>query len=791
MGLPDGNRITVERTLRPLRVGYRLDPQSPDHLRRAVETATMHWGGRFHAFVPVLQRRPSWWRWPAPGGPTAHELAHDYEQGFDCDVVVDASGAAAAESSHRGVDLRKLREANQWSMVGAGVHVGAAYDWLWRDEFRFESRQRAQPILPKPASADMALFTDVCLGAFPEDRPDVEERYRRLFEPEEVSIGPEELVGLFSLTETQRMLSPLDVGAWGLRWVPRSHTTVVLMLVDPRRPLDLFDFWNVRASGHPAVPVPWEWLEDVLPGLVARLAGKDDEPRLHPWVHVGRGLKEEVIAPLRERLKALGLQAVLVPPDDPSLNGGATAAEVDAERGDVEVTVHSGRVDVPLLDPPAMDRSYGGHPACMNTMTFRRWTLPRNGSITAFVPSMLGEVGKLLDAWGREWVRAGPFGLEVGVSFARDHFSMRPPSGRAVIEQVLRLHGLSPAASDAGTVAERLILQMGSLSEVALLRDVGLLRLMNRAATSGVAVQVSEDDPALRARVDFLKRDTVIAEITRGFGKKKAARIMQALVERNVLRAGLSLSCDACHFTNWVELDEIRPTLRFRRCLESYAFPQADLPDHRAWGYRPTGACSVEHFARGAYAVAHSLRVLDGASDSMVWCTGTDLGSRTEIDFAAYLQGSSLSGRPQLLLGEAKSLNEFQDKDFNTAKRLLRMLPHSTFVFATLRERLSRREQQAIGHLVRPPARSWKQVPMRPRVIVLTAMELTYNGGLTECWREASTSVAERFATIDRYERGDVAQWADFSLQIHVGLTAHFDWALTTRKRLIGRSRRR
>ncbi len=56
----DEHRVTVERTLRPLRVGYRLDPRSRAQIQSAVETATMHWGGAFHALIPSFRSRPPW-----------------------------------------------------------------------------------------------------------------------------------------------------------------------------------------------------------------------------------------------------------------------------------------------------------------------------------------------------------------------------------------------------------------------------------------------------------------------------------------------------------------------------------------------------------------------------------------------------------------------------------------------------------------------------------------------------------------------------------------------------------
>lgn len=786
MPLADGNRITFERTLRPLRVGYRVDPRSSADLLLAAETATMQWGGRFHALIPVMRRRPSWWRWPAPGGPSAAELATDYERGFDCDFVVDTSTSSRDGLGYREVDLAKLREATQWSAVGAGLCVAGVYDWLWREEFRFEARHRLRPILPLPASTKMELFTKACFGGFTAARPDIEERYRKLFEPEEVVVGPEQLLDLFSLTAVRPPLSPLDIGAWGLRWMPRGFGEPALMLVDPERALDLFDFWNLRASGQEVAAIPLSWLDELAPLLGSRLAGRGGQEQGALRVYVSRGSNLGAIESIRNRLADLGRPFALSHPGDASLRlGSLMAAEVEAERGETEVSVQQGMVEVPLLAPAVSDREHAGVNAWMNTLEIRPWTVPRDGSVAPFVPSALGQVRDLLGGWSGMDVRAGPFGLEASCSRRRDTLSMRPPSGRVVMEKLLQLEGFTPIASDAGTVAERLIVQLGSLSEVALLRHVGLLRLMNRAATSGVAVDVGEEERPLRARVDFIRRRALMAELSRGFGQDRAARILKMLVDRNVLRVGLSLSCEACHFVNWVELDEIQPTLRCRRCLENYSFPQAMPPDDASWAYRPTGACSVEYFARGAYTVAHALRVLEQPSDAMVWCTGTALGPTTEIDFAACRKRTRDGGKPILLIGEAKSLNEFGPKDFACAHRLLSRLSDSVFVFATLRDRLTSREKAAIKRLVRPNATSWLQVPMTPRVMVLTSRELLHVGGMPDCWREGPTYVADLYEENERYVRDETVMWADLTLRLHAGLGPHDEWSMRRRTQLV------
>jgi hypothetical protein len=80
--------IRMSRRIRPLRIGYTVNPVSDRDVARAIETATSQWGGKFQPFIPAFRRRPSWWKsGPFPlMGPVAIEKA--YRDAFACDFLV-------------------------------------------------------------------------------------------------------------------------------------------------------------------------------------------------------------------------------------------------------------------------------------------------------------------------------------------------------------------------------------------------------------------------------------------------------------------------------------------------------------------------------------------------------------------------------------------------------------------------------------------------------------------------------------------------------------------------------
>jgi hypothetical protein len=354
-----------------------------------------------------------------------------------------------------------------------------------------------------------------------------------------------------------------------------------------------------------------------------------------------------------------------------------------------------------------------------------------------------------------------------------------------VIAAIFERDGLDPRSSDAGTVAERLIEQLGGLQETALLRHRELLKVLDKAAVTGVAVETTDDDTRLRAKVSFIKHAEMVRVLAEAVGQRSVSAILGQLVDRSVVRLGLTLRCEACGYINWLELDAVRRSLLCERCLTGYEFPQATPPDRGSWAYRPTGACGVENFARGSYTVAHALRFFDSALEPMIWCTGTRLGKRLEVDFA--LMRKQHDAMPRLLLGEAKTMGRFKREDFRRAARVLRRFPDATFAFATLRDRLTRDERAAVRALARPRVQRLRDLPYQPRIVVLTALELCSVGGPPSCWREAGGRTAEVAAEAELYVRDDVDVWADITLQLHVGLGRHAEWWERQTRRVVPR----
>ena len=166
-------------------------------------------------------------------------------------------------------------------------------------------------------------------------------------------------------------------------------------------------------------------------------------------------------------------------------------------------------------------------------------------------------------------------------------------------------------------------------------------------------------------------------------------------LERSVFRAGLRVQCPICAYYNWFDLDAISYSPTCTRCLNQFPFSQspADLHDVD-WFYRVVGPFAAPDYARGAYAVALTLRCIAGYRDTeMTWTTGLNLQPlNCELDFAAWLRSSTILNderdEPLLVIGEAKSFgkNAINEDAVLGLRKVADRFPGSIMVVSSLRE---------------------------------------------------------------------------------------------------------
>jgi hypothetical protein len=693
-----------------------------------------------------------------------------------------------------GITFRRLRHDSGEEGVEGGMPATAVYRQLWREEFRWESKQRPPAVIPTAKDPSLGLFLSACFGAFATagHLHSFKGAYERLLQAVPLTIDMNNYLDGFPLLsgEGDAFLTPLRLGSHGLsaRQI-NGLDHIEVLLVDPLAPSDLLDLWNLRASGRVVVPVPLCWHKEILPELAHRLASRADlrsswDARVS--VTGGHRVSNGEVMAAREQLTASGLECVQHPHPTPSRE--FSAAWVSAAEDEVDLRSSYRRFTVPLSQPSVAEHYPGGVLRWMTILNYLPWTLPRDGSIGAYLPPSLGDVSELLSQQSHQSVRVGPEGIMVATGHAGDHLDFLPPSGERILSQILTGSPTTAIPTEPGRAAAQLIKQIDGLFAIGLIQRRPLVELFNKAAHGAVVLDDDRQRPP-RPSARFLPFKTVDQTIRDIHSKNSRGRenLMRGLIDRDVLRAGIQLICPHCGYTNWIQLDDIGRDIDCERCLESFTFPQDKPPGQHSWAYRPTGAFSIPDYANGGYTVAFALRFLSEGSLHLLrssWCTGFQLDPSLEIDFAAAIVDEhDVDPRSSLVLGEAKSFGRFGPQDFKRAAALGRKYPKAILAFATLREELTALEKRSIASLARPKAKRHQDLRFEPRVLVLTAVELFDRRGAPECWKNTG-GVGETLAKHGHsFGRSAIATWADVTLQLHIGLGPHLEWWEAERSR--------
>jgi hypothetical protein len=181
--------LSASLRLRPTRIGFLVDPNDTDSLRRIFQVCTCSWGGVFNPIIPVCSIIPDVWTDPPFPAISPVELAKGYLDFFEPDVFVEARPGIAEQIGLDRTDLglgrpriipldRYFTTDNQFPFdVPFGMDSFHIYKSMYDREFKFVSRHEQRVALFEGDSAAEA-FIEAAFGGFP-----AEARFSRSHRP--------------------------------------------------------------------------------------------------------------------------------------------------------------------------------------------------------------------------------------------------------------------------------------------------------------------------------------------------------------------------------------------------------------------------------------------------------------------------------------------------------------------------------------------------------------------------------------------------------------------------------
>lgn len=789
--------IHVSRKVRPLRLAFLIKPNDKKSLKRIFEINTCIWGGRYNGIVPIFDRTPKWWG-RDKFNPSAKEIAQGYVEAFEPDYVVVAHKDLAKKikfDEDRILQLSDLLHDGEDDHVTYGLNVSTILKEHYEKQFKFKQRHKIEAVLPKTKKSN-ELFLASLFGAYPESKNHKYfiENYKTVFSPKELEVTSKNLASIFK----KRPISPLQIGSSFLDVSRRSWSKdPTIFLIDPSKPSDLIDFWNLRALGWRIFPIPKNWTEDMA-AHCKQFVSDNNVPlkgNPHGVMHRTTALKsrhisEDEFKKFTDLIHVEKKEALISQYWHPRIWDGWARDKDHVERcslsnveDDIECPVDDGQIIFQNL-PPTFDLSRNFHhkPKWANVIELKDFG-SRSDSALIFPPTLNG-LEKLLNTTLHRKTLTDSEGIVTLVEYTKSKHYWKLPKGFSVFQAWLEEQGLKADMSIPGETTQQLIKALGGPWGTRHIADLKIIKLLDKMAHGLVETANDDEDssekPTARSRME--SRATwwqLLMEINDSH-KAVATRHLDLLIEKGVLRVGLKLECVECKQPNWYSLKDIADKIRCERCLQLFSFPSS-TPPKQGWYYRTQGPFSVENYAQGAYSAALALRFLISTVEaSASWTPSLNIsgpnGLKLECDFAMWRKISKF-GNPKtnLVWGECKSFDEFKVKDISRCKQLAEQFPGSILVFSTLRSELHKKEKERLIKLVRWGRKSIGAEKLRAPVLILTASELFSDWGPPNCWKDAGGKFAE-YAKNWRQYSNDLDEIASATQELHLGMESYGKW---------------
>jgi hypothetical protein len=777
--MPIGN---VDVRLRPIRLGFLLDPRDRASVLRAIRINSFLWGGQYNPLIPVSRRFPARKRASDLRPSTPLDLAQGYIDAFDPDYLVPVgrtyTGLISAQHRHA-VEIGKILETiHEDRTPQYGIGLFELLDQFIGEELRFVRTHPFRFIIPSSSRAD-ALFVGALFGLVPEEAAEI---FSSSYEPELPVEKPAcSLDDYFEYLQSE---------TWFVRRICGRHIEkypagnewreMVLFLMNTRSSADVVQYWNLRAMGLQVVPVP---KADVYGrNLIAFLKTVVDDA----YQHRARGtlfattliasdsVSDEEAAHLVE---GLGLPARSE--GQPSHLGRAHYPRIWDEwlrnqGSDQPWTLDAGRTSYQLgeterqtfraLAPRFMSR-HGGHGTQRFANEIQIRVYGATEPTAEVMPEGPSDLVRAVGAIGFDEWRFGPGGLVYLGRHKEWDFSLKLPKGEDVFREWLKTRGWTAKLSSAGLIARQMLKQLNGVR--------GLSRLANKRTIELLAATSEGKPMGERAFWGEVRR---IANAERH--RRDPTFVLRGFTEARMFQLGIELQCPICTQRTWYSMRDADYEFQCPKCLDRFPLP-AHAPREIIWAYRALGPFSLPGKSYGVYTVLLLLRffsqILDGGVTSMLSFEAEKPGTKIEADLGLMFRDRAFWRRErETIFCECKTFDVFKPRDIARMRVLAREFPGAILVFATLNLTLTAGEKRLLKPFAMRGRRIWKANRTRNPVLIVTGNELFTDERPERRWEEIGGAHKEMVKTLGRSP--GVNRLADVTQQLYLGLRSWHEW---------------
>lgn len=776
-------RGTVKVKLRPIKLAFLVNPKDKESLLKAIEINTFLWGGTYNPIIPTYKQIPSKWKkFPYEKDLSAKSVVSGYLDNFDPDYVVPMGECV---DYNLNIGHRKkienvseiLETVEKDGVPNYGVGLFEILNYFFQKELKFQRRYPEDICVPR-FHPNFHLFLSGVFGVLPKNIDRIFwEHFAGPLEAKEIECSASNYAELLDLKK-------LFLRRMGNLYLEhRSPWRKCIFFLDATKPLDIIDYWNLRAIGWNVMPVPKQFMraeETKLP--ILNLISENYLPS-HSNLEIHRRLtilKSRFISKIEHRhfLNSLEKSKIVSQTSYPRIwdenarePDHAECCELEADTAEHDVSTEQKPIRFKTLDPKFIEQFgiISRKPSFANEI---EWSLSDDKRL--FAEAIPEEDSKqalsIVEAIGlRHEMRLFRKGVIYLACRTERNLYLRGPHAEGVFTRWLESKGWTVKLSPPGRIAQQMLQQLRGIRGTWILASEGIIQLLGKMNRS--------DGKFLSAESVRGKIFREIANEARVF-RLKGEDILHHLVATKVFQLGMKIQCPICTKHSWYSVKGNDYELQCPQCLTQFSFP-SDFKKVK-WAYRTVGPFSSPNQADGAYTVLLTLRFFwkiifsDSAMTPLMSFTAKKDEMEIEADLALFFQESkSRHSKTDLIFAECKTFNSFQRKDADRMKDLGKVFPEAVLVFAKLAKSLSNEEKKILCSLVNRSRKNRKNGrPFNP-ILILTGIELISEEHFYQNW-EKTEGIHAKLA--ESCIEANLLELCDLTQQIYLDIDSWDQW---------------
>lgn len=826
-------RGTVSVKLRPIKLAFLVNPNDKKSLLKAIEINTFLWGGTYNPIIPTYQRIPSAWKERLSDDPSAKSVISGYLDNFDPDYVVPMGECVDynLDLGHRKriVDVSEILErVENDGIPNYGIGLFEILSYFIETELKFERRDPLDICIPR-FGARYSLFFSSVFGKLPENIDTILwENFVKPLQAKEIDCSSSNYA---ELLDPQKLFLRRMTRFY---LESRGRSKQCIFFLDATNCLDVMDYWNLRAIGWNAIPIPKQFAQsDKTMQLAQDFIAENHVPRYsNPEIyHYTTILRSRSISKDEHRQFSDSLDISL--PDetreDPKISlqiwypriwnewargpDHVECCELVTDTDEYDISGNEETIRFKTLDPEFISIHYAGFDASRfaNEIDFK---LYGDKELRAeVIPESEVELARAIDKFSFYHWRISKSGLVYLSPHSDSTVNLSLPQAEEVFTRWMKLKGWTAELSAPGRIAKQMIQQLDGVEGTWILAQEGIIQLLRKMnSRDEILTELHKEilklqrllkqndlhtaEQEVESFVKYLKKIQLqlggdgkslleehvrneIQEITNRLGyeiEDAADKMIQQLVDAKVFQLGLEVQCPVCTQRSWYSVKGTDYELQCSSCLTRFSLPHASK--EIKWSYRPLGPFSLPNHAQGAYTVLLTLRffsgfsLLKGATTPLMSFTAQKDGMKPlEADLALFFQESKYRNtKTEVIFIECKTFNSFRQKDVDKMADLGKAFPGAIIAFAKLEEHLRDEEKTILCALVNRSRKN--RLNNRPfnPVLILTGKELFWKSDFSEWWKKRG---GMRMAV---NSREGMLELCDFTLQTNLGIDSWDRW---------------